>query len=101
VEQWQAELIGRIVGKIDEHLAGRLSLARLVEDARGLFDAADVSDNLVRWEFESVWAPVSGEMELRAASWSRPEWIDGNRLNAMIADLRSWAVAQSDLENSD
>jgi hypothetical protein len=92
VEQWQAELIGRIVERVDACRAGQISLARLVEDSRGLFDAADISDNAQRAEFESVWAPVSGELDLRGMDWTAPGWISDDRLGVALDELRSWAT---------
>ncbi len=92
MEQWQADLLAQIAMKVDECREGKLSLTKLVEDSRGMFDAANVSDNTVRGEFEAVWAPVSGELDLRTESWSRPEWVSEDRLEAVLADLREWAV---------
>jgi len=80
-----------MVGEIDEFLAGRLSLGRLVENTRGLFEAADISDNRIRDEFEAAWSPVDGQLELRTESWSRPEWISDSALKAAVTGLRSWA----------
>jgi hypothetical protein len=91
VEPWQEELIGRMVSEIDEFLAGRLSLGRLVENTRGLFEAAAVSDSRIRMEFEQVWAPVDAQLELRTESWSRPECVSDSDLTATLTDLRNWA----------
>ena len=52
MESWQAELICRIVGEVDEFAGGRLSLGRLVQNTRGLFDAAEISDGRVCESFE-------------------------------------------------
>jgi hypothetical protein len=95
MDAWQAELVGRIAVAVEDHRAGRLSLRKLVEDARGLFDAADISDNDIRFEFEAVWAPVSGELELRAEDWSRPEWVSDERLATVLDDLRRWSLDRS------
>lgn len=95
MEAWRAELIGRIAVAVDDHKAGRLSLRKLVEDSRGLFDAADISDNDIRFEFESVWAPVSGELELRTEDWSQPEWVSDERLATVLNDLLDWAKERS------
>ena len=88
-----------MVGEIDEFRAGRLSLARLVENTRGLFSAADVSDRQIREDFEAVWACVDGELELRTESWSRPEWISDSDLDAALTDLRNWASQVSSSES--
>jgi hypothetical protein len=95
VEPWQEEIIGRMVGEIDEFLAGRLSLRRLVDNTRGLFEAADVSDNRIRMEFDAAWSPVDAQLELRTESWSRPEWISDSDLNATVTNLRNWASETS------
>jgi hypothetical protein len=95
VDTWQAELIGRIAISVDDHKGGRLSLRKLVEDARGLFDAADISDNDIRFEFESVWAPVSGELDLRTEDWGRADWAADERLATVLDDLRNWAMERS------
>ena len=87
--------IGRIAVAVDDHRAGRLSLRKLVEDARGLFEAADISDNDIRSEFESMWSPVDGELELRTQDWSRPEWVSEERLATVLDELRNWAVQRS------
>jgi hypothetical protein len=52
MEPWQAALIGRIVDEIDRFNAERISLPKLVENSRGLFEAADISDNETRMAFE-------------------------------------------------
>ena len=95
VESWQGELVGRIVDQVDEYTAGRRDLHKLVEDTRGLFDAADVSDNEIRGQFESVWAPISGQLELRTEDWSKTEWVSDEELAAALAELRSWAAKVS------
>ncbi|HUF58032.1 MAG TPA: hypothetical protein VMR89_00860 [Actinomycetota bacterium] len=95
MEPWQAELIGRIAVAVDDHRAGSLSLRKLVEDSRGLFDAADISDNIIRSEFLVVWAPVDGELELRTEDWSRPEWVSDECLETVLDDLRNWALQRS------
>jgi len=91
MEPWQAALIGRIVGEIDAYSADRTSLGRLVENCRGLFDAADISDTPTRMAFESVWAPVSAQAELRTEAWSKRAWISESDLNAALSELRDWA----------
>ena len=62
-----------------------------MEDSRGLFEAADISDNETRMAFESVWAPVDGQAALRTEPWSRPEWSSDQALNDAVSDLRRWA----------
>ena len=100
MESWQAELIGRIVGEVDECAGGRLSLGRLVQNARGLFDAADMSDGRVRESFESVLAPLDSQLELRTETWSRPEWISEQDLKVALSDLRDWASGVSGGDSS-
>jgi hypothetical protein len=95
VQQWQLDLLGQIADRIDLYREGRLPLAKLVEDARGLFDAADISANKVRGQFEEVWAPVSGQLELRTADWAHPDWGSKEDLDAAITALRKWAVVTS------
>ena len=95
MEPWQKEIIGRMVGEIDDFRAGRLSLGRLVDHARGLFEAADISDIRIRDDFEAAWAPVDAQHELRTESWSRPEWISHSNLEAALTDLRNWASQTS------
>ncbi len=95
MDAWQAQLIGRIVVAVDDHNSGRLSLRKLVEDARGLIDAADISDNDIRFEFESVWAAVSGELDLRTEDWGKPECVSEGRLETVLDDLRAWAIKRS------
>jgi hypothetical protein len=96
MEPWQAALIGRIVDEIDRFNAGRKSLLKLVEDSRGLFEAADISDNETRMAFELVWVAVDAQAELRTEPWSKPEWISEQALNDALANLRRWATEVSD-----
>src|SRR4029453_5643674 len=56
---WQAALIGRIVDEIDRFNAERISLPKLVENSRGLFEAADISENETRMAFD--WVGDAGE----------------------------------------
>jgi hypothetical protein len=84
-------LIGRIVDEIDRFNAERISLPKLVENSRGLFEAADISDNETRMAFELVWVAVDAQVELRTEAWSRPEWVSEQALNDAICDLRVWA----------
>jgi hypothetical protein len=95
MEPWQAVLIGRIVDEIDRFTTGGISLPRLVENSRGLFEAADISDNETREAFESVWYPVQNQAELRTEPWSEPEWISEQALNRAVSDLRRWATEVS------
>jgi hypothetical protein len=91
MEPWQAALIGRIVDEIDRFNAGRKSLPKLVEDSRGLFEAAGISNDETRMAFESAWGDVDGQVELRTEAWSRPEWVSDQALNDAISRLRVWA----------
>jgi hypothetical protein len=92
MDAWQAELVAQIAIAVDDHKAARLSLRKLVEDVRGLFDAADISENEIRFEFEAVWAPVSGELELRTKDWIKPECVSEESLETVLGDLRAWAA---------
>jgi hypothetical protein len=89
-----------MVGEIDECLAGRLSLGRLVDNTRGLFEAADISEVRIRDEFELAWVSVDGELELRTESWSRPEWVSDSNLEAALTALREWASETSSPRSS-
>jgi hypothetical protein len=91
VDAWKRDLIGRIADEIDRYGEGDLSLRRLVENARGLFDAADISDQSVREAFELAWAPLSGQLDLRTAEWADPAWASEVDLETALRDLREWA----------
>lgn len=57
---------------VAEFRTGEFSLGVLVDSLRGLFVAADPHDMALRSEFESVWAPLDGEHELRTEPWAPP-----------------------------
>jgi hypothetical protein len=48
----------------------RGDLGALVSDLRGLFVEADPHEGQLRSDFESVWAPLDGEHELRTEPWA-------------------------------
>lgn len=91
VEPWQANLLGQIVDRVDEFLAGRLSLRKVVEDARGLFDAANIPGKELRWEFEAAWSPVDGQLELLTEPWGDPDSATAKDTSALL-NLRKWAA---------
>lgn len=91
MDGWKRDLLGRIVDEINRYSEGQLSLRSLVENARGLFDAADISDQPVREAFELVWAPLSGQLGLRTAEWANPAWSSEEDPETALRDLRDWA----------
>ena len=88
-------MIGRIVGEIDRFATGGISRSKLVENSRGLFEAADISDNETSMAFESAWVAVDAQADLRTEPWRRPEWISEQALNDALSDMRRWATEVS------
>ena len=72
---------------VDDLCAGRLDLAQLVSDLRGLlYIEADPHDPVVREDFESMWSPIDNEYELRTAPWAPPGLASDENLEAALDD---------------
>ncbi|WP_061295107.1 hypothetical protein [Herbidospora cretacea] len=92
MEDYQRALIGRMVDHLDLHAAGDLPLPKLVEDLRGLFEAADPRELAVRDSFNWLHADLDQECELRTEPWAPPGAADDARLAGALSELRAWAT---------
>jgi hypothetical protein len=92
-------------GKVDEHQRaswthmlervasferGELDLGQLVAALRSEYVEADPHDARIRSEFESMWAPIDDENELRTESWAPPEAANNDRLPELLRAFCSW-----------
>jgi len=90
VDDHQRRMWAQMLDLIDNLRAGRLDLAKLVSDLRGLFVEADPHDPVVREDFESMWSPIDSEYELRSEPWAPPGLASDEHLEAALDNFRSW-----------
>ncbi|MEU9890929.1 hypothetical protein [Sphaerisporangium sp. NPDC051011] len=91
VEDYQRAFIGRMVERLDAYAVGEVTLPKLVEDLRGLFEIVDPREWSIRDAFEDLWAELDAECDLRTESWAPPGSADDVHLRRSIDALRSWA----------
>ena len=91
----QAQVFSQMVEAVDRYLGSHESLADLVANLRLLFDGAGIGDARLSSEFESHWAPIDGELELRIWVWAQVKWASDERLHERIAAFRSWAAREA------
>jgi hypothetical protein len=90
VEDYQRALIGQMAGRLALYDSGEIPLPKLVEDLRGLFEAADPRELSIRDSFEELWAELDAESELRTEPWAPPGLADDAHLRELLRQLRSW-----------
>lgn len=79
-----------MLGRVEDFRAGRVDLATLVSDLRGLFVEADPHNPVVRAEFEMMWSPIDGEYELRSEPWAPPGLASDGHLRAGLDNFCRW-----------
>jgi hypothetical protein len=89
VDAHQREMWKRTVGRTRDYEEGRVELGALVGDLRGLFVEADPHATL-RSDFESYWAPIDGQYELRFEAWAPPGVANDDDLARLLDDFRDW-----------
>ena len=82
-----------MIDRLDSYESGEIDLAKLVEDLRGLFEAADIHDRQLRDEFELNWIRVDSELELRTEPWAPPGSASDASLREALASFRTWVSA--------
>ena len=66
---------------------------KLLDDLRGLVDAAELHDQQVIDDFNQHSARLDSEYELRTEPWAPPNSADDEALEADLRGFREWAVA--------
>ncbi|MET8335632.1 hypothetical protein ABZV14_07000 [Streptosporangium canum] len=90
MEDHQRVLIGQMIERIDLYGSGEIPLPKLVDDIRGLFEAASPRGLNIRDSFEEIWADLDAESELRTEPWAPPGLADDAHLREILRRLRSW-----------
>jgi hypothetical protein len=80
-----------MIEKITAYEVNGGDLGTLVSQLRGLFVEADPHDMRIRSEFESMWAPIDGEHELRTEAWAPAGSANDDRLGQLLHEFRIWA----------
>lgn len=75
---------------LNDFRAGRLPLGQLVSDLRGYFVEADPQDPTIRSDFEMMWSPLDGELELRTEAWAPPGAATDQSLASAVAEFDGW-----------
>jgi hypothetical protein len=78
-----------MLDRVHEYERGRLGLAKLVDDLRGLYVEADPQDSGVRDDFESKWIRLDHQNELRTATWTS-EVSDDVQLAQRLEAFHHW-----------
>jgi hypothetical protein len=89
VDDHQRRMWSQMLDRVDEYEHGRIDLARLVEDLRGLFIEADPHDVSTRQSFEDVWLSLDIENELRTEGWAPPGVASPESLHRAVESFRS------------
>ncbi|MER5624013.1 hypothetical protein ABT061_23555 [Streptosporangium sp. NPDC002544] len=79
-----------MAARLDLYDSDGISLPKLAEDLRGLFEAADPRELSIRDSFEELWAELDAENELRTEAWAPPSLADDAHLREILHRLRSW-----------
>ncbi|MET8141551.1 hypothetical protein ABZU32_14685 [Sphaerisporangium sp. NPDC005288] len=96
MEEYQRAFIGRMVERLDAYAASEVTLPKLVQDLRGLFEVADPREWAIRDEFEDLWVDLDAECDLMTQPWAPPGLADDARLRRTIDAIRSWASRTAD-----
>ncbi len=79
-----------MIARVGKFRQGEMSLARLVDDLRGLYVEADPHDQAVRHSFEQHWSIIDSELEIRTEPWASPGAASEQRLTEALVDFESW-----------
>lgn len=74
----------------DAYRSGRITLAKLIDDLRGLYVEADPHDPATRADFEGYWSALDYEHELRTEPWAPPGAASDERLNDALVRFTTW-----------
>ena len=84
-------MFAQIVKHVDAYHGSRESLVQLVDGVRRLFDESGIEAESTKEEFEALWAPIDGELELRIWTWANVESASDETLHKNLLALRAWA----------
>ncbi len=79
-----------MVERVTSFERGELDLGQLVAALRSEYIEADPHDARIRSEFESMWALIDGENELRTESWAPPGSANDDRLRELLRAFCTW-----------
>lgn len=96
VDDHQRRLLREMQDQVRQFRRGSLPVDRLAENLRGLFEAADLKSAEVRGDFESLWARVDAESELRTEPWAPVGQASDAALNDALDAVMSWVRGQLD-----
>ncbi|MER6824959.1 hypothetical protein ABT352_03090 [Streptosporangium sp. NPDC000563] len=99
MEDYKRALISQMAARLDLYDSNGISLPKLVEDLRGLFEAADPRELSIRDSFEELWSELDAESELRTEVWAPPGLADDTHLRDILHRLRSWIEGAASLSN--
>ena len=93
MDDFQRLMWHQMLDEIRAFESGTLSLAKLVDDLRGLFVEADPHDGQVRDGFGSLFSVIEVEYELRTEGWGNKPGvgIDAD-LRGSLRDLEEWVT---------
>jgi hypothetical protein len=80
----------RMLDRVADYNLGRVELGALVADLRGFFVEADPHNSALRSDFETYWAPIDAEHELRTEPWAPPNSANDDTLALSVARFREW-----------
>ncbi len=86
----QRRVIGRLIDEVDAYLEGQTGRARVVENLRGLVNAAGL-DEAADAAFYEVWSPLDAELELLTEPWAPAGSGSETRFVASLNSIRAWA----------
>jgi hypothetical protein len=90
VDAHQRAMWHRMLDEVSHYRIGEVSLARLVDDLRGLFVEADPHDPAIYSDFQTLWACIEGENELRTEPWAPPGSASDANLDRSLSEFVGW-----------
>lgn len=80
----------RMIARVGKFRQGEMSLARLVDDLRGLYVERILMIRLSATPFEQHWSIIDSELEIRTEPWASPGAASEQRLTEALVDFESW-----------
>lgn len=80
----------RMLARVEDFRAGAISLARLVDDIRGLHVEADPHDSQVQDDFEEYWSGLDIELSKRSEAWAPPGAGTEQSLRVAVGEFEWW-----------
>jgi hypothetical protein len=79
-----------MLNEVDSFRAGRIDLASLTSNLKGLLGASDLHGTELVRAFWNHFAPIDMELELRNEKWGPKKELSDERLDEDLSSFREW-----------